>query len=87
MIDAAAVFFDASIIFFIILEVRVVLFEHFVNNGTALVASNIKFFCFKFKRKTNNQLADTEKVSQFLAWAWLAKAKGHSCHTKKSTLA
>ena len=23
----------------------------------------------------------------FLAWAWLAKAKGHSCHTKKSTLA
>ena len=20
---------------------------------------------------------------QFLAWAWLAKAKGHSCHTKK----
>ena len=19
----------------------------------------------------------------FLAWAWLAKAKGHSCHTKK----
>ena len=22
-----------------------------------------------------------------LAWAWLAKAKGHSCHTKKSTLA
>ena len=24
---------------------------------------------------------------QFLAWAWLAKAKGHSCHTKKSTLA
>ena len=24
---------------------------------------------------------------RFLAWAWLAKAKGHSCHTKKSTLA
>ena len=24
---------------------------------------------------------------KFLAWAWLAKAKGHSCHTKKSTLA
>ena len=23
----------------------------------------------------------------FLAWAWLAKATGHSCHTKKSTLA
>ena len=23
----------------------------------------------------------------FLAWAWLAKAKGHSCHTKKPTLA
>ena len=23
----------------------------------------------------------------FLAWAWLAKAKGHSCHTTKSTLA
>ena len=23
----------------------------------------------------------------FLAWAWLAKAKGHSCHTKTSTLA
>ena len=23
----------------------------------------------------------------FLAWAWLSKAKGHSCHTKKSTLA
>ena len=23
----------------------------------------------------------------FLAWAWLAKAKGHSCDTKKSTLA
>ena len=23
----------------------------------------------------------------FLAWAWLAKAKGHSCHTKKSNLA
>ena len=23
----------------------------------------------------------------FLAWTWLAKAKGHSCHTKKSTLA
>ena len=23
----------------------------------------------------------------FLAWALLAKAKGHSCHTKKSTLA
>ena len=22
-----------------------------------------------------------------LAWAWLAKAKGHSCHTKNSTLA
>ena len=22
----------------------------------------------------------------FLAWAWLAKAKGHSSHTKKSTL-
>ena len=22
-----------------------------------------------------------------MAWAWLAKAKGHSCHTKKSTLA
>ena len=22
-----------------------------------------------------------------LAWAWLVKAKGHSCHTKKSTLA
>ena len=31
-----------------------------------------------------------EKMSvklAFLAWAWLAKAKGHSCHTKKSTLA
>ena len=24
---------------------------------------------------------------RFLAWAWLAKAEGHSCHTKKSTLA
>ena len=24
---------------------------------------------------------------QILAWAWLAKVKGHSCHTKKSTLA
>ena len=24
---------------------------------------------------------------RFLAWAWLAKAKGHSCHTTKSTLA
>ena len=24
---------------------------------------------------------------KFLAWAWLAKAKGHSCHTTKSTLA
>ena len=23
----------------------------------------------------------------FLAWAWPAKAKGRSCHTKKSTLA
>ena len=23
------------------------------------------------------------KLGQFLAWAWLAKAKGHSCHTKK----
>ena len=23
----------------------------------------------------------------FLAWAWFAKAKCHSCHTKKSTLA
>ena len=23
----------------------------------------------------------------FLAWAWLAKAEGHSCHTTKSTLA
>ena len=23
----------------------------------------------------------------FLAWAWLAKAKGRSCHTKKPTLA
>ena len=22
-----------------------------------------------------------------MAWAWLAKAKGHSCYTKKSTLA
>ena len=22
-----------------------------------------------------------------LAWAWLARAKGHSCHTKQSTLA
>ena len=21
-------------------------------------------------------------ISVFLAWAWLAKAKGHSCHTK-----
>ena len=27
------------------------------------------------------------KIFSFLAWAWLAKAKGHSCHTKKSTLA
>ena len=26
-------------------------------------------------------------MTLFLAWAWLAKAKGHSCHTKKSTLA
>ena len=26
-------------------------------------------------------------LSPFLAWAWLAKAKGHSCHTKNSTLA
>ena len=26
-------------------------------------------------------------IFTFLAWAWLAKAKGHSCHTKKSTLA
>ena len=26
-------------------------------------------------------------MNLFLAWAWLAKAKGHSCHTKKSTLA
>ena len=25
--------------------------------------------------------------TMLLAWAWLAKAKGHSCHTKKSTLA
>ena len=25
--------------------------------------------------------------THFLAWAWLSKAKGHSCHTKKSTLA
>ena len=25
--------------------------------------------------------------AKLLAWAWLAKAKGHSCHTKKSTLA
>ena len=24
---------------------------------------------------------------EVLAWAWLAKAKGHSGHTKKSTLA
>ena len=22
----------------------------------------------------------------FLAWAWLAKAKGHSCHTKNQLL-
>ena len=27
------------------------------------------------------------RVTYFLAWAWLAKANGHSCHTKKSTLA
>ena len=26
-------------------------------------------------------------TKSFLAWAWLAKAKGHSCHIKKSTLA
>ena len=26
-------------------------------------------------------------IFPFLAWAWLAKGKGHSCHTKKSTLA
>ena len=25
--------------------------------------------------------------ADLLAWAWLAKAKSHSCHTKKSTLA
>ena len=25
--------------------------------------------------------------TDLLAWAWLAKAKGHSCHTTKSTLA
>ena len=27
------------------------------------------------------------KTKLLLAWAWLAKAKGHSCHTKNSTLA
>ena len=27
------------------------------------------------------------QTSSFLAWAWLATAKGHNCHTKKSTLA
>ena len=26
-------------------------------------------------------------MHSFLAWVWLAKAKGHSSHTKKSTLA
>ena len=25
-------------------------------------------------------------MSQFLAWAWLAKGKGHSCHTKNQLL-
>ena len=29
----------------------------------------------------------TKHIALLLAWAWLAKAKGHSCHTKKSTLA
>ena len=29
----------------------------------------------------------TYSFNLFLAWTWLAKAKGHSCHTKKSTLA
>ena len=29
----------------------------------------------------------TLKYVSFLAWAWLAKALGHSCHTKKSILA
>ena len=32
-------------------------------------------------------LYDRSTASFLLAWAWLAKAKGHSCHTKKSTLA
>ena len=37
----------------------------------------------------NIQIYSTiEKIKKrFLAWAWLAKAKGHSCHTKISTLA
>ena len=33
------------------------------------------------------QWKETVYVNSWLAWAWLAKAKGHSCHTKKSTLA
>ena len=39
--------------------------------------------------KTYNQLQlkVLEKLILLLAWAWLAKAKGHSCHTKKLTFA
>ena len=36
---------------------------------------------------STRQSVITRVVIRFLAWAWLAKAKGHSCHTKKSTLA
>ena len=43
----------------------------------------------RIRLKTENTVhaAHDDAPELFLAWAWLAKAKGHSCHTKNSTLA
>ena len=46
--------------------------------------------CFYFQipsRYIPNTWYRLYQETWFLAWAWLAKAKGHSCHTKNSTLA
>ena len=42
---------------------------------------------FRLQKFRFGGLQKWDITSSLLAWAWLAKAKGHSCHTKKSTLA
>ena len=59
--------------------------EHEILNAHKY--KNIKEFSIFQAHIRLERYFPAHKLLAFLAWAWLAKAKGHSCHTKNTTFA